>query len=412
MTDPLRPADPRHFGSFGVRGRLAQHAAGVVFAAYDPAGRPVAVTVLHSGAAADATVRTRFARAVDGLALRERGRVLAAEFGAESPWAALADDGAGAAHGPALRLLEAAAQPGGAPPTGEWGRHSGPEFAPHWTGTAAADTIASAAHHHAPAAPGSPPDAVRPANTRRSPAILAVAVVAALAVVVGGGLAASLWLDGRDARSAGTAPAPPYPGGSPDADVPTVVPTALPTLWPRTPSPEPTWTGADGPDGPVAGPTFGVGEPTVTMNLAGLPFQFRLPSSWGCLRSARGGQGVVRWVCVDDSYALSGKPGTPPGGIIEVSRCPAPCDGTAWAKVRDQLPRPQSDWRRTDDTTTYADWSVGAGDELQVSVAMSHVFAATRGGPVDQHVAVRLTGAPEDKKTLQKVVNEVRARTP
>ncbi|MET9020889.1 hypothetical protein ABZV93_12965 [Actinopolymorpha sp. NPDC004070] len=416
MTDPLRSSDPRQFGPFGVGGRLAQHAAGVVFAAYDPAGRPVAVTVLHAGAAADPAVRTRFARAVDGLSVREPGRILAADLGTQLPWAAVADAGPGAARpaeagGPALGLLEAAAQPGAVASGGSWGRSSGPEFAPHWTGTVAADTLASPGRP-APAAPGAPADAVPPANTRRSLAILAVAVAAGLAVIVGGALAANLWLGNRDVRSAGTAPAPSYPRGSPGADVPTAVPSAFPTVWPRTPSPEPTWTGADGPDGPVAGPTFGAGEPTVTMNLAGLPFEFRVPGSWGCLRSPRSGEGVVRWVCVDDSYALSGRTGTPPGGIIEVSRCPAPCDGTAWAKLRDQLPSPQTDWRRTDDSTTYAEWSVGAGAELQVSVAMSHVFAATRGGPVDQHVAVRLTGAPEDKRTLQKVLNEVRARTP
>ncbi len=423
MTDPLRPADPRQFGPFGVRGRLAQHAAGVVFAAYDPAGRPVAVTALHAGAAADPAVRARFARAVDGLAWREPGRVLAAELGADSPWVALADAGpaaaggvgavgAGAAGGLAFGLLDAAALPGAAPASGPSDRHSGPEFAPHWTGTPAADTIASAAHHPAPTAPAGPAGAVRPANTRRSLTILAVAVVAALAVIAGGAVAANHWLGDRTDRSAGTAPAPSYPGESPGADVPTAVPSAFPTAWPTTPSPAPTWTGADGPDGRVAGPTFGVGEPTVTMNLAGLPFEFRVPSSWGCLRSTRGGEDAVRWVCVDDSYTLSGRPGTPPGGIIEVRRCPQPCDGTAWERLRDQLPRPQTDWRRTDDSTTYAEWSVGAGADLQVSVAMSHIFAGTRGGPVDQHVAVRLTGAPEDQKTLQKVVNEIRARTP
>ena len=412
MTDPLRPTDPQQFGRFGVRSATCQHAAGVVFAAYDPAGRQVAVSVLHAGAAADPAVRTRFARAVDGLAVREPGRVLEAEFGAELPWAAVSDSGPGAAGGLTLRLLDAAALPGAVPGGRSWGRHSGPEFAPHWTGSAAADTVASATGRPAPSAPGGPADAVRPANTGRSLGILAVAVAAALAVIVGGVLAANLWLGTRDTRSAGTAPAAPYPGGTPDADLPTTVPSIPPTMWPRTRSPEPTWTGADGPDGPVAGPTFGVGEPTVTMNLAGLPFEFRVPSSWGCLRSTRGGQGSVRWVCVDDSYALSGRPGTPRGGIIEVRRCPAPCDGTAWADLRDQLPRPQTDWRRTDDSTTYAEWSVGAGAELQVSVAMSHIFAANRGGPVDQHVAVRLTGAPEDKETLQKIVNEVRARTP
>jgi hypothetical protein len=47
-----------------------------------------------------------------------------------------------------------------------------------------------------------------------------------------------------------------------------------------------------------------------------------------------------------------------------------------------------------------------------VRVAMSHVFAANGSGALNTAVAVQLTGPPDQKATMQKLINEIRARTP
>ncbi|WP_026257501.1 hypothetical protein [Actinopolymorpha alba] len=414
MTEGLRPGDPTTLGLFHLRGRLAEHEAGVVFLGYDPTGRAAALTVLHAGAAADSAVRDRLTSALDALAARGPEQVLGAAPYDAVPWVATAyTDGRPEA---ALALLDAAglSAPGPGLFTGPGGGPAGPDFAPHWAGTPAAHMVTPPP----PAAPAT--TAIRPADSKRSLAILALCVAAALVVIVGGAFAANAFFGGDDKDTDASAPEqtpglpgpvdtiPAMPGPSQSA---TPAPSRTPPPW--MPTPGPSYTGPDGPDGLVAGPTFGKEEPTYPMDLNEFPFDFRVPKTWGCMKSSKGGPGVVRWVCVDESFAFSGKPGRTPGGIIEVQDCPSPCGSSEWTKIRDdRLPTIPTNWKRTDDTTTYAEWTVGAGDTTEVSAAMSHVFGAKRGDAPDTHVTVRLTGAPSEKKNLQKIINDIRARTP
>ncbi|HEY2692765.1 MAG TPA: serine/threonine-protein kinase, partial [Streptosporangiaceae bacterium] len=61
---PLAASDPRRVGPYRLRARLGAGGMGQVFLGYSPAGRPVAVKVIHHELAADPVFRTRFRREV------------------------------------------------------------------------------------------------------------------------------------------------------------------------------------------------------------------------------------------------------------------------------------------------------------------------------------------------------------
>ncbi|WP_160160959.1 serine/threonine-protein kinase [Actinomadura sp. K4S16] len=60
---PLQPGDPGRLGSFEITGRLGVGEQGAVFLGRDPAGRPVAVKVLHVRLSGEPVARSRFADA-------------------------------------------------------------------------------------------------------------------------------------------------------------------------------------------------------------------------------------------------------------------------------------------------------------------------------------------------------------
>ncbi|WP_285689034.1 serine/threonine-protein kinase [Actinoplanes sp. NBRC 103695] len=62
---PLRAGDPSHIGPYALAGRLGSGGMGVVYLARDPAGRPVAVKVVHAELADDDEFRRRFRSEVE-----------------------------------------------------------------------------------------------------------------------------------------------------------------------------------------------------------------------------------------------------------------------------------------------------------------------------------------------------------
>ncbi|WP_168221139.1 serine/threonine-protein kinase [Actinomadura sp. WMMA1423] len=60
---PLQPGDPGRLGSFEITGRLGVGEQGAVFLGRDPAGRPVAVKILHVRLSGEPVARSRFADA-------------------------------------------------------------------------------------------------------------------------------------------------------------------------------------------------------------------------------------------------------------------------------------------------------------------------------------------------------------
>jgi serine/threonine protein kinase len=63
-VEPLAAGDPRQVGGYRLRARLGAGGMGQVFLGYSPAGRAVAVKVIHRQLAADPEFRTRFRREV------------------------------------------------------------------------------------------------------------------------------------------------------------------------------------------------------------------------------------------------------------------------------------------------------------------------------------------------------------
>ena len=63
-VEPLAAGDPRQVGQYRLRARLGAGGMGQVFLGYSPAGRAVAVKVIHRELVRDLEFRTRFRREV------------------------------------------------------------------------------------------------------------------------------------------------------------------------------------------------------------------------------------------------------------------------------------------------------------------------------------------------------------
>ena len=384
---PPAPDDPAQLGPFLLRGRWRTDETGTVYQAVDHDGRAVAVVALGPGPSRDAAARDRFAAAVAELADRRPGAVLAAEPAGHWPWAAVpATPGQPPDADQVQPLLDAVT-----PAVGVGAVQRGPSFAPHWTGD----------RRLAP--PPLPQPVVPPPPDRRALWIV-------LAVLVGLLLLLVIALFGLRADE----PPDPFATPAPTTSAPSSEPGTLP---PSTPAPGPPSSGpsSDGPTGPlqrgpgVSGPSFGAQDETREMRLAGLPFPFRTPATWGCLRSDEATPPAVRWVCIDDRWLLEERPGNPPGGIIHVQPCPAPCGDSQWQALRDEH-APDAGWRLVDVATVAHEDTDPESGEYRVRV--SHVFAGTPGGPVDTHVFVRMSAPPGFEDDVRKVVNDIRANTP
>ncbi|MFI6599483.1 WD40 repeat domain-containing serine/threonine-protein kinase [Nonomuraea sp. NPDC050536] len=89
MTSALRAGDPARIGDYWLAGRVGAGGQGLVYEAYDPEGRRVAVKVLHGDAVADPDLRVRFrkeATAACRVASFCTARVLAVELEGRQPY--------------------------------------------------------------------------------------------------------------------------------------------------------------------------------------------------------------------------------------------------------------------------------------------------------------------------------------
>lgn len=397
-SEPLRPGDPAVVGPFRVRGRLADHQAGVVLLADDDSGQPAAVAVLHAGAAGDSAVRDRLAGALEDIADPEQ--IVASGVHDPVPWVATTYSSGRPDH--ALSLLDAAALAGGASLLG--GQQTGPDFAPHWAGSPASQSFTPPPHGPPAPAPAGVPSG-KPGDTQRSLLILGGIIFGAIVLVIGAWWLVSALTDdenvtadpGESHQTLG-----PLPTSTSDPSDPSESPTT-------SPSTVPTFT--DGPPGPVAGPTYGKGEPTYLMKLNGLPFTFRAPGTWGCMSgSVKGRPDVKAWICTDEAgiFGNGERPAVPGRAEIYFEKCPAPCGAAQWQNLRATVfDLDDAQWRATDSTTRYAEESLQSG---RAQLSMSHIFASKAGGKPDLHVGVKVNGAPADKKTMQKLINEIRTK--
>jgi hypothetical protein len=353
----LEASDPRILGAYRLVARVAERNAGLVFRAEGRSGEQVFVVALGAAAASDPGVRARFESLVAGaIAAQPRGLM---------GWAALPDVDAG------VRVLEEAALTSGG--------GAGPGFVPHWVDEPRTQSAAL----EPPRPPASP--------QRRVVVAMAVSVWCLIMGIVAWDMFSSGLHEWRSARNMNRL----ISKSPPPFSVP-----PFPTPSTSSPTPEPSAAAPNGKPGLVAGPTYGEGEKTYHMKLRGFPFEFDAPGTWGCMRSDKE-PFDSRWICVDDGGRFGGA-GSGAGGMVAVEQCPGNCEEK---RLERTLVVDAADWRRTDSSTMYAE-IVGedADGQRVVRVAMTHVHDGTG-------IVVQLTGPPDQKATMQKLINEIRART-
>ncbi|MEJ5912938.1 hypothetical protein [Pseudokineococcus sp. 1T1Z-3] len=400
---PLQPGDPSRLGPFALVGRLGDDGASeagaargprmapaadpgeaaAVFAASAPDGSPVRVVLLGPGPSGDAAARDRFGAAVHEAG--GRGRVLTADLDGPWPWAATAARDARTAAGLARSPLV---------PAGDDAR--GPAFSPHWRASAR------------PVAPVGPTTAGGRRSDRRDRRPWVVSAVLALLLLV----VLLLLLTGacQPEQQAQPAPAPtsePQPQPAPE---PTPQPTPEPGPGtddaPGGSEPAPGEEGSSLLLGPgVVGPGFGVDDDVEVLTLEDLPFSFRVPTGWTCERAPL--TGVVRYDCLSADETS--------GGFVQLQDCPAPCGEQAWIALQDLL-APGATWFTVDVTTVAAE-DAAPGRDASYRLRMSHLLVAGEREAsaleeLDAHLYAEFWSPAQDRRDVQRIVNDLRANTP
>lgn len=395
---------PHQIGPYAVNGRWYHDDSGQVLSARDPSGRDVEVVLLAPGPAGDPAARDRFTAAAELLGRENPGRLVASGSGAGLTWAALASG-----SGPALArpLLDAVAAPGArATPA------AGPDFAPHWSGS-------HAAYPAALPPPVAAPPAAAPSRRRWW------WVAAALLVVLLLLLLAACWpsAGGGDEPGPSTtttgspAPSPsPSPSGTESGPSPSPSGSGDGSSGPSgSPAPSDSAAGEGVPQQPLAtgpglgGEQFGEDEATTELRLAGLPFPFRVPEGWQCVRSTDEIASVL-YLCMDFDAVARAPLENHASGVIELTRCDDVCDQQEWAALRAV---------RTDDVGFSL---VDAGTLLSEDedpweegfrrIRMSRVYDPAGGAEPRAHVYVEFSAPADEYPEVRRVVEDVRVNTP
>lgn len=172
--------------------------------------------------------------------------------------------------------------------------------------------------------------------------------------------------------------------------------------------PKPPLAGVDGLPGPIAGNNFAPAEnPYTIADFGGVPFAFGIPEDWDCLA----GSSVFRTTGVA-TCTTEGSYGAATGGSIGYSACRAACTPHDIDNLIAQLYIDRDKWRKLDDTTGFADIQGMARGGLKSRVGLYHVFTP-EGSAVPSGIAyAQLTGPIEQRDTMLKVLNSIRANLP
>ncbi len=388
---------PSTLGPYAVVGRWHNEAGGQVLCGRDGAGSEAELVLMAPGPGSDAAARDRFAAAAEDLSREYPGRVLSVDTSGPIAWTALTPG-----SGPSMAglLLSACAPPGSdAAPA------AGPEFSPHWSRSGAA--------YPAVAAPVAAP-AITPSGRTgwRKWWWLALIAIGVLLLLV---LLSSCWPQQGVGTQPGPTGSPTSPGGSPAPPSSTGPPTTGPgpSGTGGTPAPGESAAGEPAPEQPLAqgpvvsGPVF-TDEETVELRLDGLPFPFRVPAGWECVRSDS--PPSVIYLCMD-AAAVSERPEVKASaGFIEVTSCDGVCDDREWALLR-ALRGEDPGWQLVDEGTALAEDIDPAGPTFQ-RIRMSRIYDPAGGEEPTTHVYAEFVAAPENYDDVRKIVNDIRANTP
>lgn len=173
-----------------------------------------------------------------------------------------------------------------------------------------------------------------------------------------------------------------------------------------TETPEPSVAGIDGGPGMVAGNNFSVADHPYKIGPTRLPFAFAFPAGWDCMYSSESTvQTTGGYTCFQSAFATRE---SRVGGRIGYQRCAEACTQAEIDEVGKKMYIEPDDWRDVDPTTTFAERSGKADGQDKVRVGMRQVYAPSGGEPNTIAFAV-LTGDPEYRDTMLKVLNSVRA---
>jgi hypothetical protein len=412
VTSPGAPAPsgghapagtPAALGPYAVTGRWHADATGQVLSGRDRAGREVELVLLAPGPGSDPAARDRFAAAAEDLAREHPGRLVDLDRGGPVAWAALASG-----SGPALArpLLAAAAPPGsGDAPA------AGPDFSPHWTGSRSSYPVV-------------PPPAVDPVPTPEGRqgwrrwwwVALVVALVLLLLLLL-----SACWP--RAGEGPGPTPSTSGTSGSPTPSPSGAEPTPSPSgSGPSGPSgsgsPTPSNSAGAGPQTPeqplaqgpgIGGEQFTEQDATTELRLAGLPFPFRVPDGWQCVRSVEE-QDSVLYLCMDFEAVAQDPTRTAASGLVEVVACDGPCDPDEWALLRG-LRSDDSGYVEVDAGTVVAEDADPYRDTFR-RIRMSRVYDPAGGAEPTLHVYAEFTAPVDQYAEVRKVVDDIRVNTP
>jgi hypothetical protein len=246
-----------------------------------------------------------------------------------------------------------------------------------------------------------------PARGERTPAVLVtVGISLALLGLIIVLTSPKTFFDGSSSESAGAIPAAepttvqdltgdPFTGENGGS----AAPSASPSAQPSTPAgPE----RRDLPARTLLGPSFAAGEDTYPMKLAGMPFAFNTPPTWGCLKASIDvlPEALV-WRCIDEQ-AGSGRPQI---DLVAV-KCASACTAADRDNVDNKALSPVPRYTTKDATTRYSERTDSGKYELTVN----HTFAVA-----GQNWVLLLAGEAskaEHKPGVQKTINDIWSQTP
>jgi len=389
---------PSSLGPYAVVGRWHTEAGGQVLSGRDGAGGEAELVLMAPGPGSDAASRDRFAAAAEDLSRQHPGRVLSVNTSGPIAWTALTPGSGPSLAGPLLRAC--------IPPGSDAAPAAGPEFSPHWSRSGAAYPAVGAPL----AAPASTPEG---RSGWKRWWWLGLVTLGVLLLLV---LLSSCWPRGDGGQQPGPTGNPTSPGASP---APTPSSTGPPSTGPNpsgtdgSPSPGESAAGEPAPQQPLAqgpvvsGPVF-TDEETVELRLEGLPFPFRVPAGWECVRSDS--PPSVLYLCMD-AAAVSARPEIKASaGFIEVTPCDEVCDDLEWALLR-ALRSEEPGWRLVDEGTVVAEDTDPVAPTFQ-RIRMSRVYDPAGGEEPTTHVYAEFVAAPENYDDARKIVNDIRANTP
>jgi hypothetical protein len=420
-------------GPYSLVETLGACEVGEVWSAVDAAGKRFTLAILSAAAAGDQRWRDAFAATAYALshALDDGLPVTGADFAADAPWVACADEpGLGAAqvflalglqYRPAdasqaeptevaltqparaqaasvqavpVQAVPVQAVPAQAVPTQAVPvraapvvmRAEMPAAAPSNTvprNTVPSNTVPSTTvpRNTMPLESVPPKGMPSQRHQRVGPWLVAVAM-AGLIVGVAAGLIVGFRWHGVAPAVAATA--------TPDGPVDLRLPTAPPTK----PGVEPPKRGG----WPTQWPKFSSTDRTRNMrDLAGVGFAFQVPEKWDCVQRELT-SGYVMYACGDGSEI---------GGDLIVRRCPQPCNDDRRIAMRRSEEAWNLSWIRSGSFATWAESSQVDGTARYGLVYLGYWRSVPEDG-LDRQVVFRMTSPVDRADELRKVANSIR----